>query len=125
VTALKSAAFLFYGQKPPNPDAALNEAFLAGKSAAAAKGTDGNKNRPELRALPAAIAAVCARLKPPLKPAASETFAESIRADVRHEIYAAVDSKTKKRLLSRKPEWPSAPVIKRTLRAILKECVGT
>jgi hypothetical protein len=29
----KPAAFLYYGQEPPNPDAALNEAFLAGKKA--------------------------------------------------------------------------------------------
>jgi hypothetical protein len=65
--------------------------------------------------------AVCARHKRPLKLAASEKFGESLRAEIRHEVYAAADSKTKKRL-SRKPKWPLAPVVKRVIRVIPKEC---
>jgi hypothetical protein len=118
---LSDTAWYFYGQVTSDP---VNEAFIAGKNAArkerAAKATDANMNRPELRALPPAIVAVCARHKPPLKPAASETFAELIRAAVRHEVYATVDSKTKKRLLSRKPKWPWAPVIKGAIRVMRK-----
>ena len=77
-------------------------------------GTIANMTRPELIALPAAIAVVCARGN--LTPVASETFGETIRADVRAEVYAAVNSKTKEKLLSRKPKWPSAIVIKRAIR---------
>ena len=91
-----------------------------GKNAApkeqAAKATVANKNRPELRALPAAIAAVCARHEPPLTPAANENFGELIRAEVRREVYAAVDPETKKKLLSCKPKWPSAATIARVIR---------
>jgi hypothetical protein len=101
---------LFFGQKPPNPDAALNEAFLDGKSAAnkerAAKGTDGNRreNRSDARALATAIAAVCARYK--WTPEPGKKFAESIRAEVRGELKASHDPKIQKKLLSRHGAWP-------------------
>jgi hypothetical protein len=90
-------------------------------SHAVTAGTSANMHRPELVALPTAIATVCARRK--LKPIGSETFGETIRADVRAEVYAAVDSKTKEKL-RRKPKWPGARTIARTIDIPVKN-VGT
>jgi hypothetical protein len=115
---LNDSALFLYDQVTTDP---LNEAYLAGKSAAAAKGTTANKNRPELLALPPAIVAVCARHKPPLKPIASEEFAELIRDEVRREVYAAVEPKIKKRLQSRRPEYPSAGTIARTIGRMIRD----
>jgi hypothetical protein len=93
--------------EPPKSDSGLDEAYLAGKSAAQKAATDASRreNRPDARALAAAIAAVCARYEPPWTPEPGKKFAELILPEVRGVLKASQDPKIQKKLHGGWPYW--------------------